>query len=100
MQWLLKGKVEMPWVKARVMCTHCTCLLASVQGKDGQIFVVWYVPRLGWDVAVNWFFTFPERPIADNERMLDILQRFGMQRGEVRFFLRHERSPCREAGMC
>ncbi|RLW07154.1 hypothetical protein DV515_00004096 [Chloebia gouldiae] len=38
-----------------------------------------------------------ERPIADNERMLDILQRFGMQRGEVRFFLRHERSPCREA---
>ncbi|NWU19102.1 ASPP2 protein, partial [Dyaphorophyia castanea] len=39
-----------------------------------------------------------ERPIADNERMLDILQRFGMQRGEVRFFLRHERSPCREAG--
>uniref|UniRef100_A0A663F5Q6 Tumor protein p53 binding protein 2 n=1 Tax=Aquila chrysaetos chrysaetos TaxID=223781 RepID=A0A663F5Q6_AQUCH len=39
-----------------------------------------------------------ERPIADNERMLDILQRFGMQRSEVRFFLRHERSPCREAG--
>ncbi|XP_027594767.1 apoptosis-stimulating of p53 protein 2 isoform X1 [Pipra filicauda] len=39
-----------------------------------------------------------ERPIADNERMLDILQRFGMQRSEVRFFLRHERSPCQEAG--
>ncbi|NXX51363.1 ASPP2 protein, partial [Tricholaema leucomelas] len=39
-----------------------------------------------------------ERPIADNERMLDILQRFGMQRSEVRFFLRHERSPCREGG--
>ncbi|NXY69288.1 ASPP2 protein, partial [Glareola pratincola] len=39
-----------------------------------------------------------ERPIADNERMLDILQRFGMQRSEVRFFLRHERSPCRETG--
>uniref|UniRef100_A0A8C3PWW4 Tumor protein p53 binding protein 2 n=1 Tax=Chrysolophus pictus TaxID=9089 RepID=A0A8C3PWW4_CHRPC len=39
-----------------------------------------------------------ERPIADNERMLDILQRFGMQRGEVRFFLRHERSPCRKSG--
>uniref|UniRef100_A0A8C0AYW1 Tumor protein p53 binding protein 2 n=1 Tax=Buteo japonicus TaxID=224669 RepID=A0A8C0AYW1_9AVES len=39
-----------------------------------------------------------ERPIADNERMLDILQRFGMQRSEVRFFLRHERSPCRQAG--
>uniref|UniRef100_A0A8B9CEX9 Tumor protein p53 binding protein 2 n=1 Tax=Anser brachyrhynchus TaxID=132585 RepID=A0A8B9CEX9_9AVES len=41
-----------------------------------------------------------ERPIADNERMLDILQRFGMQRNEVRFFLRHERSPCWESGMC
>ncbi|XP_035176296.1 apoptosis-stimulating of p53 protein 2 isoform X2 [Oxyura jamaicensis] len=39
-----------------------------------------------------------ERPIADNERMLDILQRFGMQRSEVRFFLRHERSPCWESG--
>nr|XP_009684980.1 PREDICTED: apoptosis-stimulating of p53 protein 2 [Struthio camelus australis] len=39
-----------------------------------------------------------ERPVADNERMLDILQRFGMQRSEVRFFLRHERSPSREAG--
>ncbi|NWZ27781.1 ASPP2 protein, partial [Asarcornis scutulata] len=39
-----------------------------------------------------------ERPITDNERMLDILQRFGMQRSEVRFFLRHERSPCWESG--
>ncbi|NXK47063.1 ASPP2 protein, partial [Chauna torquata] len=39
-----------------------------------------------------------ERPVADNERMLDILQRFGMQRSEVRFFLRHERSPCWESG--
>ncbi|XP_069708818.1 apoptosis-stimulating of p53 protein 2 isoform X2 [Phaenicophaeus curvirostris] len=39
-----------------------------------------------------------ERPIADNERMLDILQRFRMQRREVHFFLRHEHSPCREAG--
>ncbi|KFP80715.1 Apoptosis-stimulating of p53 protein 2, partial [Acanthisitta chloris] len=39
-----------------------------------------------------------ERPIADNERMLDILQRFGVQRSEVRFFLRHERSSCQEAG--
>ncbi|KFU87467.1 Apoptosis-stimulating of p53 protein 2, partial [Chaetura pelagica] len=39
-----------------------------------------------------------ERPVANNERMLDVLQRFGMQRSEVRFFLRHERSPGREAG--
>ncbi|XP_032910189.1 apoptosis-stimulating of p53 protein 2 isoform X1 [Catharus ustulatus] len=39
-----------------------------------------------------------ERPIGENERILDLLQRFGMQRSEVRFFLRHERAPCREAG--
>ncbi|XP_016076658.1 PREDICTED: apoptosis-stimulating of p53 protein 2 [Miniopterus natalensis] len=32
-----------------------------------------------------------ERPVADNERMFDVLQRFGSQRNEVRFFLRHER---------
>nr|XP_014351869.1 PREDICTED: apoptosis-stimulating of p53 protein 2 isoform X2 [Latimeria chalumnae] len=38
-----------------------------------------------------------ERAIADNERMLDILQHWGAQRNEVRFFLRHECSPSREA---
>ncbi|KAM9212700.1 apoptosis-stimulating of p53 protein 2 isoform 1-T1 [Dugong dugon] len=37
-----------------------------------------------------------ERPVADNERMLDVLQRFGSQRNEVRFFLRHERPPSRD----
>lgn len=67
---------------------------------DRYFFLFWYVPKLHRDVIVNWLFTFSERPIADNERMLDILQRFGMQRSEVRFFLRHERSPCREAGRC
>ncbi|XP_056424443.1 apoptosis-stimulating of p53 protein 2 isoform X2 [Hyla sarda] len=39
-----------------------------------------------------------ERPLADNERMLDILQKYGMQRNEVRFYLRHERPPSRESG--
>ncbi|XP_015673617.1 apoptosis-stimulating of p53 protein 2 [Protobothrops mucrosquamatus] len=39
-----------------------------------------------------------ERPVADNERMLDLLQRYGVQRNEVRFFLRHERPPTRETG--
>ncbi|KAM5238845.1 apoptosis-stimulating of p53 protein 2 [Ctenodactylus gundi] len=39
-----------------------------------------------------------ERPVADNERMFDILQRLGSQRSEVRFFLRHERPPGRDAG--
>ncbi|XP_074846007.1 apoptosis-stimulating of p53 protein 2 isoform X3 [Carettochelys insculpta] len=43
-----------------------------------------------------WFGS--ERPVADNERMLDILQHFGAQRNEVRFFLRHERPPSRDAG--
>ncbi|XP_036309305.1 apoptosis-stimulating of p53 protein 2 isoform X1 [Pipistrellus kuhlii] len=37
-----------------------------------------------------------ERPVADGERMLDVLQRFGSQRDEVRFFLRHERPPGRD----
>uniref|UniRef100_A0A8D1FUJ1 Tumor protein p53 binding protein 2 n=2 Tax=Sus scrofa TaxID=9823 RepID=A0A8D1FUJ1_PIG len=39
-----------------------------------------------------------ERPVADNERMFDVLQRFGSQRSEVRFFLRHERPPGRDVG--
>ncbi|KAM5301610.1 apoptosis-stimulating of p53 protein 2 isoform 1-T1 [Glossophaga mutica] len=37
-----------------------------------------------------------ERPVADNERMFDVLQRFGSQRSEVRFFLRHEPPPGRD----
>ncbi|XP_053515529.1 apoptosis-stimulating of p53 protein 2 isoform X1 [Artibeus jamaicensis] len=37
-----------------------------------------------------------ERPVADNERMFDVLQRFGSQRNEVRFFLRHEHPPGRD----
>ncbi|EPQ07942.1 Apoptosis-stimulating of p53 protein 2 [Myotis brandtii] len=37
-----------------------------------------------------------ERPVADNERMFDVLQRFGSQRSDVRFFLRHERPPGRD----
>ncbi|XP_006898101.1 PREDICTED: apoptosis-stimulating of p53 protein 2-like [Elephantulus edwardii] len=32
-----------------------------------------------------------ERPVADSERMFDVLQRFGSKRSEVQFFLRHER---------
>lgn len=45
------------------------------------------------------FCLFPlERPVADNERMFDVLQRFGSQRNEVRFFLRHERPPGRDTG--
>ncbi|XP_070257298.1 apoptosis-stimulating of p53 protein 2 isoform X2 [Myotis yumanensis] len=39
-----------------------------------------------------------ERPVADNERMFDVLQRFGSQRSDVRFFLRHERPPGRDFG--
>ncbi|CAM5102866.1 unnamed protein product [Eretmochelys imbricata] len=47
-------------------------------------------------LAEVWFGS--ERPVADNERMLDILQHFDVQRNEVRFFLRHERPPSRETG--
>uniref|UniRef100_A0A8C7M398 Tumor protein p53 binding protein 2 n=1 Tax=Oncorhynchus kisutch TaxID=8019 RepID=A0A8C7M398_ONCKI len=39
-----------------------------------------------------------ESAIGDGERMLDVLQRWGHQRGEVRFLLRHDRAPCRESG--
>ncbi|CAN2387491.1 Tumor protein p53 binding protein 2 [Pristimantis euphronides] len=39
-----------------------------------------------------------ERPVADNERMMDVLQKYGMQRNDVRFYLRHERPPSRESG--
>ncbi|CAL8256205.1 unnamed protein product [Lota lota] len=39
-----------------------------------------------------------ERPVGDGERMMDVLQRWGQHRGEVRFFLRHDRAPSRELG--
>ncbi|XP_015799892.3 apoptosis-stimulating of p53 protein 2a isoform X1 [Nothobranchius furzeri] len=39
-----------------------------------------------------------ERAVGDGERMLDVLQRWGQHRGEVRFFLRHNRAPSRESG--
>lgn len=38
-----------------------------------------------------------ERAVGDRERMLDLLQRWGQHRAEVRFFLRHNRAP-RESG--
>uniref|UniRef100_A0A6I8PQM0 Tumor protein p53 binding protein 2 n=1 Tax=Ornithorhynchus anatinus TaxID=9258 RepID=A0A6I8PQM0_ORNAN len=41
-----------------------------------------------------------ERPVADNERMFEVLQKFGAQRNEVRFFLRHERPPNRDLVNC
>ncbi|XP_075874589.1 apoptosis-stimulating of p53 protein 2a isoform X5 [Nelusetta ayraudi] len=34
-----------------------------------------------------------ERAVGDRERMLDLLQRWGQHRVEVRFFLRHNRAP-------
>lgn len=37
-----------------------------------------------------------ERAVGDGERMLDVLQRWGQHRPEVRFFLRHNRAPGRE----
>ncbi|KAK6489891.1 apoptosis-stimulating of p53 protein 2-like isoform X1 [Huso huso] len=40
-----------------------------------------------------------ERAIADDERMLDVLQHWGHKRTEVRFFLRHDRLPSRESGV-
>ncbi|XP_051802371.1 apoptosis-stimulating of p53 protein 2-like isoform X25 [Acanthochromis polyacanthus] len=39
-----------------------------------------------------------ERVVGDGERMLEVLQRWGQQRGEVRYLLRHQRAPGRDAG--
>ncbi|KAM9727967.1 apoptosis-stimulating of p53 protein 2-like isoform 3-T3 [Menidia menidia] len=39
-----------------------------------------------------------ERAVGEGERMLDLLQRWGQHRMEVRFFLRHNRPPSRESG--
>ncbi|XP_040905374.1 apoptosis-stimulating of p53 protein 2-like isoform X3 [Toxotes jaculatrix] len=39
-----------------------------------------------------------EQAVGDGERMLDVLQRWGQHRPEVRFFLRHTRAPSRESG--
>ncbi|XP_074532304.1 apoptosis-stimulating of p53 protein 2a isoform X1 [Halichoeres trimaculatus] len=39
-----------------------------------------------------------ERAVGDGERMLDVLQRWGQHRAEVRFFLRHNRAPSRDSG--
>ncbi|XP_072247045.1 apoptosis-stimulating of p53 protein 2a isoform X1 [Leuresthes tenuis] len=39
-----------------------------------------------------------ERAVGEGERMLDLLQRWGQHRSEVRFFLRHNRAPSRESG--
>ncbi|XP_061796755.1 apoptosis-stimulating of p53 protein 2a isoform X2 [Nerophis lumbriciformis] len=40
-----------------------------------------------------------ERAVGDGERMLDVLQRWGQHRPEVRFFLRHSRAPSRDSGV-
>ncbi|KAG8014492.1 Apoptosis-stimulating of p53 protein 2 [Nibea albiflora] len=39
-----------------------------------------------------------ERVIGEGERMLEVLQRWGLQRGEVRYLLHHQRAPGRESG--
>ncbi|XP_065816136.1 apoptosis-stimulating of p53 protein 2-like [Labrus bergylta] len=39
-----------------------------------------------------------ERVVGEGERMFEALQRWGQQRGEVRYLLRHQRAPGRDAG--
>ncbi|XP_026883500.2 apoptosis-stimulating of p53 protein 2b isoform X2 [Electrophorus electricus] len=39
-----------------------------------------------------------ERVIGDSERMIEVLQRWGQQRAEVRFFIRHDQEPSHETG--
>ncbi|XP_061582052.1 apoptosis-stimulating of p53 protein 2-like [Cololabis saira] len=38
-----------------------------------------------------------ERVVGDGERMMEVLHRWGQQRGEVRYVLRHQRAPGRES---
>uniref|UniRef100_A0A672Q0P4 Apoptosis-stimulating of p53 protein 2-like n=1 Tax=Sinocyclocheilus grahami TaxID=75366 RepID=A0A672Q0P4_SINGR len=39
-----------------------------------------------------------ERVVGDSERIIEVLQRWGQQRAEVRFFLRHDRAPGHDTG--
>ncbi|KAK1802396.1 hypothetical protein P4O66_022063, partial [Electrophorus voltai] len=39
-----------------------------------------------------------ERVIGDSERMIEVLQRWGQQRAEVRFLIRHDQEPSHETG--
>ncbi|KAF7650579.1 hypothetical protein LDENG_00123470 [Lucifuga dentata] len=39
-----------------------------------------------------------ERVVGEGEQMLEVLQKWGQQRGEVRFILHHQRAPGRESG--
>uniref|UniRef100_A0A3Q3J048 Ras-associating domain-containing protein n=1 Tax=Monopterus albus TaxID=43700 RepID=A0A3Q3J048_MONAL len=39
-----------------------------------------------------------ERIVGEGERMLEVLQQWGQQRGEVRYLLHHQRAPGRELG--
>ncbi|XP_071359231.1 apoptosis-stimulating of p53 protein 2b [Trachinotus anak] len=39
-----------------------------------------------------------ERVIGEGERMMEVLQRWGQQRGEVRYLLHHQRAPGRDSG--
>lgn len=52
----------------------------------------------GFNKSLKCFVVSAERAVGDGERMLDVLQRWGQHRGEVRFFLRHNRAPNRESG--
>lgn len=39
-----------------------------------------------------------EHVVGEGERMVEVLQRWGQQGGEVRYLLRHQRAPARESG--
>uniref|UniRef100_A0A9J8AZP6 Tumor protein p53 binding protein, 2b n=1 Tax=Cyprinus carpio carpio TaxID=630221 RepID=A0A9J8AZP6_CYPCA len=39
-----------------------------------------------------------ERVVGDSERIIEVLQQWGQQRTEVRFFLRHDRAPGHDTG--
>lgn len=51
-----------------------------------------------YSLTLYAFFNQSERVVGEGEQMLEVLQRSGQQRGEVRYLLRHQRAPGRESG--
>lgn len=51
-----------------------------------------------YSLTLSLFSNQSERVVGDGEQMLEVLQRSGQQRGEVRYLLRHQRAPGRESG--
>lgn len=80
-----------------------TCLNLDKLNCILSIFSLWVCFPLTPECWCAFFYIYmssAERAVGEGERMLDVLQRWGQHRAEVRFFLRHNRAPSRESGNC